>query len=200
MTRPLRIASFTVAALVVLVVGTRAYAQVTCSRPTNWGSSWTALVHFCPDSPAKASEMNDDLATIVGYIETKTGTVGQPLTITGTPVNSANIADGTIASGDLAAASVGAREIADGGISASKLANRIPVYTLHTQCGDENLLSFAATCSASVTAAPCGNAGCNVGLVRFVQCDGTTCGSCVAPIPTIVCPRTNTFRGYLVGP
>lgn len=199
MTRSLRVALFTVAALVVLVVATRAYAQITCSRPTNWGSSWTTLVHFCPDSPAKASEMNDDLATIVGYIETKTGTVGQPLTITGTPVNSANIADGTIASGDLAAASIGAREIVDGGISASKLANRLPVYTLHTQCGDEDLLSFAATCTAIVNTAPCGTVCPTFGQVRLTQCDGS-CGSCVVVVPTISCPRNNTFRGFLVGP
>lgn len=197
MTRPLRIASFTVAALVVLVVGTRAYAQVTCSRPTNWGSSWTALVHFCPDSPAKASEMNDDLATIVGYIETKTGTVGQPLTITGTPVNSANIADGTIASADLAAASVGAREIADGGISASKLANRIPVYTLHTQCGDSNLLSLAPTCDYTSPGLTCATV-CPPGQLRFTQCD-SSCGPCTN-VFSVTCPRNNTFRGYLVGP
>lgn len=199
MTRPLRIAVFSVSALVVLVLGTRASAQVTCSRPMNWGASWTTLVHFCPDAPAKASEMNDNLATIVGYIETKTGTIGQPLTITGTPVNSANIVDGTIASGDLAAASIGAREIADGGISASKLANRLPVYTLHTQCGDENLLSFAPTCIAVVNTAPCGNTCSTVGQVRLTQCDGS-CGSCVPVVPVISCPRNNTFRGFLVGP
>lgn len=200
MTRPLRLAVFTVATLAALVLGTRAYAQVTCSRPTNWGSSWATLIHFCPDSPAKASEMNDNLATVVGYLETKTGTVGQPLAITGTPVNSANIADGTITSGDLAAASISGRELVDAGITASKLANRLPVYTLHTQCGDENLLSFAATCTTTQIPAPCGNSGCNVGLFRFIQCDGSTCGSCVTPGSTISCPRNNTFRGFLVGP
>lgn len=199
MTRSLRIAVFAVAALVVFVLGTRAYAQVTCMRPGNWNAGWTGLVWLCPDAPAKASEMNDNLAAIVGYVETKTGAVGQPLTITGTPVNSANIADGTIASGDLAAASIGARELLDGGITASKIANRLPVYTLHTQCGDENLLSFAATCTANVPTSPCGNTGCSVTQIRLTQCDGT-CGGCVAPVPTVTCVRNNTLRGYLVGP
>jgi hypothetical protein len=199
MTRSLRIAVLTVAVLVVLVLGTRAYAQATCGRPTNWNATWTGLIWLCPDSPAKASEMNDNLAAIVGYVEAKTGAVGQPLAITGTPVNSANIADGTIASGDLAAASINARELADGGISASKLANRLPVYTLHTQCGDENLLSFAPTCIANVNTAPCGSSCSTFGQVRLTQCDGS-CGSCVTAVPIIPCPRNNTFRGFLVGP
>ena len=199
MTRPLRLAVFTIATLVVFVVGSRAYAQATCSRPTNWGSSWSTLVHFCPDAPAKASEMNDDLATIVGYIETKTGTIGQPLAISGTPVNSANIADGTIASQDLASASIGPRELLDGGITASKLANRLSVYSQNPQCGDENLLSLSTTCTATVNTTPCGSNGCGVGLFWLIQCDGS-CGSCTSPVPTIVCSRNNTFRGFLVGP
>lgn len=198
MTRSLRIAVFAVGALVVLVLGTRAYAQVTCMRPGNWNAGWNGLIWLCPDSPAKASEMNDNLAAIVGYVEAKTGAVGQPLTISGTPVNSANIADGTIASGDLAAASIGARELLDGGITASKLANRLPVYTLHPQCGDSDLLTFSATCQFTSPGVPCGTACSNVGQLRITQCD-STCGPCTTNFG-ITCPRSNTFRGYLVGP
>jgi hypothetical protein len=208
MSKTLRTAVLAVAFLSVGVLGTRALASGTCARPSSFLSNWAALNHFCPDEPALASEVNSNFATVVGWVEAKTGPVGSPLTLPGTPVNSANIADGTITSADLAndsvtsldlaPGSVGTWELADGGVTAAKLAGRAAVYLIPTPCPNAGLLTTATTCPEPFGATPCGGS-CTIGQSRWTVCDGS-CGPCSGGPTVISCPKPTVLLGYVVPP
>lgn len=198
MSKTLRVALFAVGSVCALVLGSSAFASGTCARPMSFLANWTGLHHFCPDEPALAVEMNDNFVTVVRWIEQKVGPVGtSTLTLSGTPVNSATIADGTIVGADLSPAAVGARELLDGGVTASKLASRVPVYQTPAQCPNAGSLTASSTCPEPNPPVICGSAGCSTGTFRYTQCD-STCGGCGVITPT--CPRANTFIGFLVGP
>lgn len=198
MPKNLRVATGVIAALCLLVLGSSAFASGTCARPMSFLANWTGLHHFCPDEPALAGEVNANFATVVQWIEQKVGPVGtSTLTLSGTPVSSATIADGTIVGADLSPAAIGARELVDGGVTASKLASRIPVYQTPSQCPNGGSLTLSSTCPEPNPAIICGNTGCTTGIFRYTQCD-STCGACGLVTP--ICPRATSFVGFLVGP
>jgi hypothetical protein len=196
------------AALVLGALGTRALASGTCARPTSFLANWSGLNHFCADEPALASEMNQNFATVVSWVEAKTGPVGSALTLPGTPVNSGNIADGTISSADiandgitsvnLAPGAVGTRELADGGVTPSKLANRVAIYVNPSNCVNPGTLSTSPTCSEVYTPVACvGGQPCSLGS-RYTACDGSCTGSCFAG--PLACTRPTSLLGFLVAP
>lgn len=78
MPRRTLIASLLVVSL--FLVG-RSFAQATCAAPSIWAP---ALVPFCPDSPAYASEVNQNFSALVNYMQQKVGPLGNTnLTVTG---------------------------------------------------------------------------------------------------------------------
>lgn len=81
------------------------------------GTAWGQLVVFSPDTPAKASEVNQNFDQLKTWIEQKVGTVGTSVVTFATPLAGAQLENLTVTGGKLADNAVTSTKIADNTIT-----------------------------------------------------------------------------------
>ncbi|MBL8941116.1 MAG: hypothetical protein JNM69_41615 [Archangium sp.] len=81
------------------------------------GTAWGQLVVFSPDTPAKASEVNQNFDQLKTWLEQKVGTVGTSVVTFTTPLAGAQLENLTVTGGKLADNAVTSTKIADNTIT-----------------------------------------------------------------------------------
>jgi hypothetical protein len=191
--------------LVALSSSSFAFAQ-TCTPPASWRAP---LTYFCADTPALASQVNDNFGQVVAWVEAKVGRVGQAFATDGGVIITQALADGAVTTPKLAPLAVDTSRLANGAVDTSKLATGavtrdklsgggVAVYANHSSCADPGVITFNSTCTYFTTlcGVTCGGFG-----QAYFACDG----SCPNTIPACSnvprpCQANNPIRGYLVAP
>jgi hypothetical protein len=87
------------------------------------GSAWAQLIPFAPDTPAMASEVNQNFNLLKQWIEQKVGTVGTSVVTFTTPLAGSQLENLTVTAAKLADATITSAKIADGAITSADIAD-----------------------------------------------------------------------------
>lgn len=87
------------------------------------GTAWGQLVVFSPDTPAKASEVNQNFGQLKQWLEQKVGTAGTSVVTFTTPLAGSQLENLTVTGGKLADNTITSVKITDGTVSSADLAD-----------------------------------------------------------------------------
>ncbi|MBM4781134.1 MAG: hypothetical protein GQE15_25870 [Archangiaceae bacterium] len=87
------------------------------------GTAWGQLVVFSPDTPAKASEVNQNFDQLKTWLEQKVGTAGTSVVTFTTPLAGAQLENLTVTGGKLADNAITSTKIADNSVTAADVAD-----------------------------------------------------------------------------